>query len=194
MDSDQIRKDMRQKRRALSSETRLQYSQQLAKHLCQSKIYRNSKRIACYLAADGEMDLAPVINHAWSMDKQVYLPVLNAPYGQDLFFAPYTEDSQLGKNRYGIAEPVIAAKERVKAQQLDLVLVPLVAFDGEGNRIGMGAGYYDRTFSFLLQRKQWLKPHLVGAAFSLQQLDNIDSQSWDVPLQAVATEKELIQF
>ena len=194
MDPAQIRKELRQKRRALIPEIHLQYSLQLAELLRQSKIYRNSRHIACYLAADGEMDLMPAIRQAWSMGKKVYLPVLNAPYSRSLFFAPYNEDTKLGQNRYGIPEPVVSAKGRVKAQQLDLVLAPLVAFDSEGNRMGMGAGYYDRTFSFLLRRKQWLRPHLMGVAYSFQQTNKIERQSWDVPLHAVATETKIIEF
>lgn len=184
---------MRQKRRALFDVDRQHLSLQWLNQFCKNRVYKNSRHIAVYMAADGELDLTPLMYHAWRMGKTIYLPVLNGPHAQSLFFAEYNEGDVLGLNRYRIPEPMIAAKARVKAQQLDMVLTPLVAFDEHGNRLGMGAGYYDRTFAFLKHRHHWFRPHLIGVAYSFQQVEQLEYQGWDVPLHAVATEQRIIE-
>ena len=188
-----IRKQMRAKRRALTDDTRRQAAEQFAWHFSRTKHYRNSKRLACYLSNDGELDLQPLIQRAWQDKKHVYLPVLHAPYIDRLYFARYTQDSVLDANRFGIGEPAVAANRRVSPIFLDLVLTPLVAFDQQGNRIGMGGGFYDRSFSFLRRRQHWRKPTLVGCAYQFQEVDNIDANEWDVPLHSIATEYGLLQ-
>ncbi len=97
-------------------------------------------------------------------------------------------------NQYGITEPDPDSTQLVCRGRLDLVLVPLVAFDGNGNRLGMGAGYYDRTFHFLRHRRHWLKPRLVGLAFDMQRVADLQPAAWDVPLNAVVTETGLTRF
>ena len=190
----QIRKHMRQQRRSLSWHDRDLYSQQLAHHFSKTRLFRNSRHIACYMAADGELDLAPLMQRAWHMGKTVYLPVLNAPHQQSLFFACYKEGDALDLNRFRIPEPAVPARERVTARQLDLVLTPLVAFDGQGNRLGMGAGYYDRTFAFLRQRHYWIRPRLIGVAYTFQRVEQLHAQPWDVPLHTVVTEHGFCGF
>lgn len=194
MTNTQTRQALRQQRRALTVQQRLDYSKQFATQFCATKIFRNSARIACYMAADGELDLLPVMRRAWQLGKTVYLPVLNGTYRKDLLFARYSEGDELGLNRYKIPEPTVAARDRVKARQIDVVLTPLVAFDNRGNRLGMGAGYYDRTFAFLLRSQRWIRPQLIGVAYDFQRVEKIDAQAWDVPLQGAATENGLQIF
>jgi 5-formyltetrahydrofolate cyclo-ligase len=191
--SDQ-RKQLRRQRCALDPAERLQRSHQLCQRLTQHRLYRNSQRIAAYLSANGEVDTHPLIEHAWSVGKQVYLPVLR-PFGDNrLWFARHEPATPLGKNRYHIAEPEIDHVKRVEAWALDLVLTPLVGFDEQGNRLGMGGGFYDRSFAHLLRRRHWQKPRLVGLAFDFQQVKRLPVQHWDVPLTAVATENRIIEF
>ena len=188
------RKQLRRQRCALDPAERLQRSRQLCQRLTQHPLFRNSQRIAAYLSADGEVDAHPLIEHAWSVGKQVFLPVLR-PFGDNrLWFARYEADTPLVKNRYGIAEPEIDHNRRVEAWALDLVLTPLVGFDAHGNRLGMGGGFYDRSFAHLLRRRHWLKPRLVGLAFDFQQVTRLPAQRWDVPLTAVATENRITEF
>ena len=185
--SDQ-RKQLRARRRALTDAERLERSVSLCSELARQPLFRTSKRIAAYLPADGEVETAPLIELAWRMGKQVYLPVL-VPYSANrLWFARYQPGTQLVKNRFGIAEPAIVHRQRITPQALDLVLAPLVGFDHRGHRLGMGGGFYDRSFAYLLHRKYWRKPHLVGLAYDFQQLPRLPSQPWDVPLTAVATD------
>jgi len=135
-----------------------------------------------------------LLDIAWSMGKECYLPVLTANHDKSLLFAPYAPGDPLIYNRFGIGEPYVAARHRVKARHLDLIIVPLVAFDNKGNRLGMGGGFYDRTLGYLKTRSLWMKPRLVGIGYSLQKVNAIDSQSWDVPLTCIATEDGVIDI
>lgn len=92
-------------------------------------------------------------------------------------------------NRFGIDEPDTPLHQTTRSYGLDLVLMPLVAFDIEGNRLGMGKGYYDRTLKFLHLRRHWRKPRLVGIAYELQKFEQLPKQAWDIPLDAIVTEK-----
>ncbi|NOZ52048.1 MAG: 5-formyltetrahydrofolate cyclo-ligase [Gammaproteobacteria bacterium] len=188
----QLRDVMRRNRRALSPLQRVDCAQQFAYHFSKTGLFVNSQHVAFYMANDAELDPLPLMHIAWSMGKTCYLPVLSAAYQKRLLFSRYNRNAPVVFNRYGIAEPVVAACDRVRAQQLDLVLTPLVAFDTKGNRIGMGGGFYDRSFAFLRQRQHWIKPRLIGIGYSFQQIDAIQCQSWDVPLSAIATDKGLM--
>ena len=190
----QLRQKMRQQRRALNEAEREQASLALCENIASSRLFQNSRRIAFYLPSDGEIDLLPLLHYAWQTDKQCFLPVLGLRNSRRLWFLPYQADTPLIPNRFGIPEPLHANGERrFKPHGLDLILLPLVAFDQQGNRLGMGGGYYDRTLSFLLHRRLWLKPHLLGTAYSFQQQTTLPAQSWDVPLHAIATETGILR-
>lgn len=183
-----IRNLKRSQRQSLTERIQSSNSEQLCRQLIRQAAYRNCKHIACYLANDGEIDPAPVVEHAWSVGKQVYLPVLS-PLKNSLYFAPYRSDSKLSLNRFNIPEPVCQPSQWKSASQLDLLLLPLVAFDPSGNRIGMGGGFYDRTLAYLKQRTHWKKPTLVGLAHEIQKTGQLEVQSWDIPLDMIITEK-----
>lgn len=189
----QLRKKIRALRRALSAHQQHLHAQKLADNICRHHRFRNATRIAFYLPEDGEIDTAYLIERAWRYKKQIYLPVV-PPLGHALFFAPFTANSQLQPNRFGIPEPVSHPRTWLRARQLNLIMVPLVAFDAHGNRLGMGGGFYDRSLAFTRHRKQWHSPHLMGLAHELQKVDQLPCESWDVPLNMIATEKTLYQF
>jgi len=141
------------------------------------------------------MDVTPLIALAWAYRKQCYLPVLGLRNSRKMWFAPYQPDTLLINNRFGIPEPQHKNSARLfKAQSLDLILMPLVAFDNKGHRLGMGGGFYDRTLQFLLQRQQWSKPRLIGTAYAFQEVPQLDNEPWDVPLHGIATENGLQRF
>ncbi|MDQ1363833.1 MAG: 5-formyltetrahydrofolate cyclo-ligase [Pseudomonadota bacterium] len=192
-DRAQLRKIIRQQRRALTAHAQHLHAQKLAENLCRHPAFRNAKRIAFYLPEDGEIDTAYLIERAWRYKKEVYLPVL-PPFGHSLFFAPYTAGSTLQANRFGIAEPLCQPHHWLRARQLNLILLPLVAFDNHGNRLGMGGGFYDRSLAFTRHRKQWHSPHLIGLAHELQKVEQLSCESWDVPLNMIATEKNIYRF
>lgn len=187
-----LRNELRGKRRALSPQQRSQYAEQFARHFSKTPLFRNSKRIAFYLANDGELDVSGVMAIAWAMGKQCFLPVLMEVHDKRLLFAEYQPDAPLVTNQFGIPEPHVSKKHCFSARQLDLILMPLVGFDTRGNRIGMGGGYYDRSLAYLKIRSSWYKPVLAGVGYSFQQVDVIASEPWDVPMRYVATELKLL--
>ena len=141
-----------------------------------------SGHVAGYWAMDGEIAL-----HVWQLQLPagcIYcLPVLHE---DRLRFAPWRPGDALVSNRFGIPEPDVAADSLIDARDMTLVVVPLVGFDRSGNRLGMGGGWYDRSFDF--RQHQPAPPWLVGAAFVDQQVDTIKSADWDVALDAVCTD------
>ena len=183
----QIRNSIREKRRQLSPQVQRQHAYGLAHNICRSRLFQNAKRLACYLPAGGEIDPQLIIQTAWQRQKEIYLPVLS-PTHQRLYFAPYTENSSMKANRFGIDEPDVKPSSWLSARQMGLILLPLVAFDEKGNRLGMGGGFYDRSLSFSRHHKQQHRPHLIGLAHECQKLDQLPCEVWDVPLNGVATE------
>lgn len=186
-----LRSEMRARRRAVCEPERVRMAGALARHLGASLRVRGARRVACYLSNDGEMRLDPVMDFLRANGRQVLLPAL---HGDGLWFLPYDRDTRLAPNRFGIPEPVVTGRARCRARDLDVVFMPLVAFDTTGNRLGMGGGFYDRTFSYLRHRAFWTKPLLIGIAYEFQRLESLPSRPWDVPLQGVATEERLYRF
>lgn len=191
----QQRQQLRQARRALSPHEHAERSAGAIRQLVRHRLFRSAQHIACYLPNDGELDLTELITMVDAMGKTAYLPVLSALHRHHLHFLPYAPGDTLVENRFGIPEPVIRSRRVINIQRLDLVLTPLVGFDGQGNRLGMGGGFYDRSFHFLRRRQHWRKPHLVGMAFDLQYCPTgLPNQDWDVPLEAVVSETGIIEF
>lgn len=190
-DRKKLRMQLRRQRRELSRQQQYLASQALYRRLKHQFFFLRSKRIAFYLPNDGEIDPGPLLNLASKLGKSCYLPVL-APFTQNsLWFIPITPSSKLRSNRYGIAEPSHRASGRIRAKQLDLVFMPLVGFDSSGGRLGMGGGYYDRSFSFRLQPENH-KPKLLGLAHSCQRTVDLPLASWDIAMDGIATDQELI--
>ena len=187
----QIRSEVRTKRRSLDYNHHQDISRALSKNIIRSKLFRNSQHIALYLSNDGEVDLSMVIEKTWKLNKTCYLPILSPIFHNRLWFVPFTQDSPMAFNRFGIPEPDVNWDQVKPAYALDLIFMPLVAFDDDGNRLGMGGGFYDRTLAYLTKRNTWLKPHLVGTAFEFQRYDQLPHESWDVPMNGFVTEKEL---
>ena len=149
-------------------------------------LLRTAHRLAAFIAADAELDPGPMIALARARGRAVYLPTLRPPPHRTLAFVRAEAGAELRPNRYGIPEP--SGGPEVDPRFLDLVLVPVVGFDGAGNRLGMGAGYYDRTFAFRGARREWRGPRLIGVAYDCQEVDAIDARDWDVPLDGIVTE------
>lgn len=162
---------------------------QLLNHLVNQPLFQNAHHIAFYLANDGEMDPSLLLAYAHQQGKICYLPILNPDMSPTLLFAKYQPGDTLYPNRYNIPEPTTDSNNLRAASDLDLVLVPLVSFDLQGNRLGMGKGYYDRSFAFLLENPKPNLPHLVGLAYEIQKAPALPHADWDVPLHAIVTEE-----
>jgi len=161
----------------------------VAELLAAHPVVESSGYVAGYWAVRGELPLHMLLNHPRS--GFIYcLPLLD---GKRLRFAPWRFGDPLVQNRYGIPEPDVAPSSCLEPGQLDGVLVPLLAFDRRGNRLGSGAGYYDRSFAFLLERARPARPLLIGVGYAFQEVESLPAQAWDVPLDLVATEHELIE-
>jgi 5-formyltetrahydrofolate cyclo-ligase len=141
--------------------------------------------IACYLPTSDEVDPTQVIERAWCANKRVFAPVTDT-HGT-MNFCEVTRETLITRNDYGIWEPVSGTF--IDAKSLDIVITPLVAFDRQKNRIGMGGGYYDRCFHFLRNRRKWLRPKLIGIAFACQNVKEIAPNPWDIPLYRVVTDE-----
>ncbi|MFZ5723629.1 MAG: 5-formyltetrahydrofolate cyclo-ligase [Pseudomonadota bacterium] len=182
-----LRRTLRARRRALGKPQQRAAARRLCRRVVASPQYRAARRIALYLAADGEIDPAPLTVRALRDGKHVYLPVLHPLTRNRMLFVRYRAGVALRRNRYGIPEPR-ARRERAAPWQLDLVLTPLVAFDRAGNRLGMGGGYYDRTFA-RTQAGRWpRRPVLCGLAHRLQEVAELPARPWDIPLARVFTD------
>ena len=177
-----LRRLMRQRRQALSEDDRAKAAICLTQNVLALEAWQDASKIALYLANDAEADpslLAKELRHA---GKTPYLPVIQQD--NSLCFAPWVEFSELRNNRFGIPEPQTPAS---KAAELDIILLPLVAWDIHGNRLGMGGGFYDRSLSGACDVLK------VGLAYELQRVETLPAESWDVNLDFVATEATLIQ-
>lgn len=185
---DQIRRRIRRLRRELSPEEQRLHAAALARNVSRLALFRRAERIALYYPVQGEADPLPLLDRAVAMGKRVYLPVLPHYSLHRLWFAPYEEGMAMIPNRFGIPEPDVTKRELIGPMRLDLVITPLVAFDERGHRMGMGGGFYDRTFAYLTKRGGWRKPRMLGFAHQFQRVERIERQPWDVPLDGVATE------
>lgn len=187
----ELRGIIRRRRQKLGVGTKSRAARELAKKICILPEYQRARRIALYLSSDSEIDCRFIIKAAWRAGKQCFLPVLrtNNPKAHQMDFVSFTPGSPLGFNRYGISEPTKGAK--IATSALDLVIVPLVGFDRDGHRIGMGGGYYDRAFEFTRMQKNGVNapnlPVLVGVAYHLQEVLTIRPKPWDVTLSSIVS-------
>jgi len=183
----QLRRDLRQRRRALTPAQQRTAAAGLCRWLKHQPLFIRSRHIAFYLPNDGEIDPRPLLEAALACGKRCYLPVLKPGAENRLWFVRFDKDTSLHNNRFGIPEPRADYRRVLAAEQLDLVLMPLVGFDTGGGRMGMGGGFYDRTFEFKHHLKQ--KTYLLGLAHSCQQVEKLEVATWDIPLSAIATER-----
>ena len=160
----------------------------LAQSLEQLPEFLVDRHIAGYWAVAGEMPLHAAFANLRAREQSYYLPLIGE--ANLLRFAPWTPGAPLRQNRYGIPEP--EAAETLAPNELDVVLLPLLGFDRYGNRLGMGAGYYDRSFAFLHDAVRPARPVLVGIGYHFQEVAPMTPEAWDVRLDFIATDRELI--
>ena len=190
-----LRARLRAQRARLGASERVAAANGVVASLERLPEFHVDQRIAGYWAVGGELPLHAAVARLRARGQQYYLPVVTevgADGERSLRFAPLFADSVLRPNRYGIPEPDCDATTLIAPTQIELVLLPLVAFDRRGHRLGMGAGYYDRSFAFLNARMRPTPPILVGIGYSFQEVEAVPALDHDVPLDFIATERELI--
>ena len=178
------RRNAKRARSRLNDAERQLACEKIVRAVVHSSWFARTQLIGCYLSEKTEADTWPIISRAWTMKKRVFAPVTKN-IGH-MYFRELTPESMLARNQFGLFEPVDG--EILPARRLQIVLTPLVAFDEQHNRIGMGGGYYDRSFAFLKNRKQLIQPKLIGLAFDCQRVEKITANPWDIRLYSVITE------
>lgn len=181
----ELRAAMIGRRRELEASRLRQASLAAGQHLQQTPHFQKARTIGAYVAVNGELDPAPVLEAAAAADKTCCLPVLDERHA--LQFAPADKNTPMQPNRYGIPEPVCEPRALIGAWQLDLIIVPLTVFDRDGNRLGMGAGYYDRALS----RTGTGRPVRVGFAHEFQRVDSLEPEPWDIPMDLIVTDQHI---
>jgi 5-formyltetrahydrofolate cyclo-ligase len=183
-----LRKKLKEQRAKLSVHDQTLASKKITEQLSQNILFQQSSTIAGYIATQREINPALLLKKALDKHKGCYLPILQE---NRLIFSAYDTNTLFNNNAFNIPEPLFSKESLIEPCDLDLVLVPLLGFTTEGQRLGMGGGFYDRSFSFLLTKTRPSKPYLLGLAYEWQKLATFAACSWDVPLNAIITEKKV---
>lgn len=191
MPIDDLRSSLRKTRANLSASQREEAAESCAELARTLPALQHARCIAAYIAHRGEMSCEPIIEWALGRSVNVLLPVV---VGRHMRFAPFDPREALVSNRWGILEPEWRPGSWVSARRPNVVVLPLVAFDSGGNRLGQGGGYYDRVFAFRNTAQNWRRPLLVGVAYDFQHVGQLDAKPTDVPLDAVITERRIHEF
>ena len=177
----QLRQQIRKTRANLTALQQQQAEDSITQQALALIEERNAQHIALYVSFDGEISTDKLIKTLWAQDKHVYLPLLHPFNPNHLLFLRYLPDTPMLKNKFGIWEPKLNVQNVLPLDELDILFTPLVAFDKEGNRLGMGGGFYDRT----LQNWQNSSFIPVGLAHQCQQVEQLPTEAWDVPLHRI---------
>jgi len=177
-------------RNSMTLNQRQNESQKILKIAFNYNIFYESKNIACFLPFDGEINICSLILKLWLHKKNIFLPIVKSISSKKILFVKFTPESILYYNKYNILEPYYKFKDIISETDLDLIIVPLVAFDFQGMRIGMGGGFYDK----ILQNWKTKKFIPMGIAYDFQLVNYIPQQSWDIPLPFVLTPSKMYFF
>jgi 5-formyltetrahydrofolate cyclo-ligase len=186
----QLRKQLRRRRAAVNEDIRKRWDWSINQALVDLARHTCPLTVAAYLAFDGEPDLAPALTEMDRRGIRLALPVVqHLPGKSAITFHAWKSGDALKANRYGIAEPVEAPL--VPVPDIDLMLVPLVGWDKQGGRLGMGASFYDRMFQPFAGLE---KPARMGVAYELQKVSAVPCEPWDIRLHGILTENGWFTF
>lgn len=188
--SSELRKHIRGKRRKIPLNRQHEFSLKACELMLSLASMEKVKHVALYLSQDGELDTKPLIDALWTKGIHTYLPRLHPFCAGHLLFLHYDIHTQLVPNRFGILEPKLHVSAVIPIKDIDVMVTPLVGFDTQGQRLGMGGGYYDRTLA------HWCdigRPIPMGYAHDCQQVAHIEAQAWDVPLPYIVTPTKVIK-
>ncbi len=182
MEKKEIRKRVLHDLRALDKSTYEQYSFEIARKLYQLPIWKRASTIALTISRSPEVDTWQIIRNGWLEGKRIVAPKC-LPESKQMVFRQITSFEQLESVYFGLYEPQKMQTEEIKKQEIELMIVPGVAFNKQGYRIGFGGGYYDRYL-------ENFNGETLSLAFSLQILQELPIEKHDIPVQSIITEKE----
>ncbi|MCL5425772.1 MAG: 5-formyltetrahydrofolate cyclo-ligase [Gammaproteobacteria bacterium] len=195
LDKAALRRLLRRNRQALSAHEQHLAAQRLCAQLKTLPEIRRARRLSLYLPVNGEIDPTLILPWLHKRNVKLYLPVLRPFSDNNLWFVAYHADTPMVKNRFGIDEPDLRfsaqRRNRLPAWALDTLIVPLVGFDAKANRMGMGGGFYDRSLAFM--HRSGPSPTLIGVAHACQQVASLPIEPWDIPLQAVVSDQDIVR-
>ncbi|KTD45425.1 5-formyltetrahydrofolate cyclo-ligase [Legionella quinlivanii] len=184
--ADRLKRSMREVYRGIRERLPLEYRRANSRRICnrirQLAVFRNARHIALYHAANGEVDLHDIWRSVPLQGKYCYFPVIRPD--RNMHFMPATPATLFARNKHNIHEPQVESGKEINIHQLDLILLPLVAFDDYGTRLGMGGGYYDKCLDTID------RPLTIGVAYELQHTSFIKPDEWDVKMSIVVTEEK----
>jgi 5-formyltetrahydrofolate cyclo-ligase len=189
-----IRREVRARRRLVTRRERDFAARRFVTLAERAHLLRPGYRIAVYQPYGHEADVSCLTERAWQRGCDVYTPVVSLRRRFIMQFVPFHPGASLTINAFGIQEPDSSSQNRIAPLQLDVIFMPLVAFDVLGWRLGSGAGFYDRCLRHLRGSRLWRRPKLVGVAYEHQRIDAVSPGEWDVPMDAVLTETRIYQF
>lgn len=184
-----LRRKLRAERSKLSTFVRARHDEAIGQYLLQMVNSKGARSIACYWPFDGEPDITPICRQLMADGCELALPVISGNNDHEMHFHSWRQNSELGRNRYGIFEPLETAPMPLPG--FDMLLMPLVGYDRCGNRLGMGSAYYDRCLESLRNSPTPLR---VGIAYSLQEIDPVEKNMWDIPLHGLVNEHGWFTF
>jgi len=183
-----LRRQLRRQRQRILRHQRNRCQQRVVAFLKHWWYLAHCRKVACYLAVEGEFPTDSIIRLLQSLGKAVYLPLLTRAGENRLIFQKIGPGEPMIRNRFGIPEPAPSRRHQISPEGLDLVITPLVGFGKNGARLGMGGGFYDRSFAFTKGRRPPMRPFMLGLGYSLQEVDGLEPAPWDVPMDAILTE------
>lgn len=189
-----LRRRLRKLRQDVSPEIRKQAGRFVTRFALTQRLLSRKRRLGFYIPSKGELDCLPLLDRALWLGAECYLPVIPQARQRMLWFSRLGEGPHWSLNRYGIPEYGHPRFNRLRAAELDILFLPLLGFDESGHRMGMGGGYYDSSLAFLARRTGWHKPRLIGLAFEAQKVARLPTDPWDIPLDAVITERRYYRF
>lgn len=187
-----LRSSLRQARRQLSPTQQDYAAMQLYHRISGQRYFRKAKRIAFYLASDGEIDPSLLLAAAEARGQLCYLPLIHPFRPERMLFLRYRQGDPLLRHRWGMWQPALRRGTLVRARALDIAFVPLVGFDRACNRLGMGKGFYDRAFSFRARAGR-RSPKLIGLAHECQRVEGLENQAWDVRMDKIVSDQASYQ-
>ncbi len=188
MDKRTLRSEILNKRKSLSKEEVNDKSSSIAKLLFSTEQYKSSKYIMCYIDFRNEVKTEEIIKTALKDGKNIIIPISVVETRQLLLSQLLDYDKELEAGTYGILEPKKEFIREVAPEVIDLVLIPGVAFDRHGYRIGYGGGYYDR---FLTRIDDSIPK--IALAFELQMVSHVSKGKYDIPVDYIITESDIIK-